>query len=82
MLAEKLPRNFIIPELSIKALDLMYYSDMVISGGGTITGESALMNVPTVSIFTGQKLFAFFSWKGRTVSCSITRIPVRSMVLH
>ena len=55
MLAKKLPRNFIIPELPIKALDLMYYSDMVISGGGTMNRESALMNVPTVSIFTGQK---------------------------
>jgi uncharacterized protein len=36
-------------------LNLIYHSDLVISGGGTMNREAAVMNVPVYSIFKGEK---------------------------
>lgn len=40
---------------AVDGLQLIWHSDMVISGGGTMNRESALLGVPTYSIFTGKK---------------------------
>jgi predicted glycosyltransferase len=39
----------------VDGLQLIWHSDIVISGGGTMNRESSLLGVPTYSIFTGRK---------------------------
>lgn len=38
----------------VDGLQLIWHSDIVISGGGTMNREAALLGVPTYSIFTGK----------------------------
>lgn len=40
---------------SVDGLQLLWHSDVVVSGGGTMNREAALLGVPTFSIFTGRK---------------------------
>jgi uncharacterized protein len=47
-------RSIIIPERAINGLDLIWYSDLVISGGGTMIREAASLNVPAYSFFQGR----------------------------
>jgi predicted glycosyltransferase len=46
--------RIIIPEHVIDGLNLMCYSDIVISGGGTMNREAAALGVPVYSIFRGK----------------------------
>jgi len=46
--------KIIIPEHVVNGLDLMWYSDLVISGGGTMNREAAALGVPVYSIFRGE----------------------------
>ncbi len=39
----------------VDGLQLLWNSDLVVSGGGTMNREAALMGVPTYSVFTGQR---------------------------
>jgi hypothetical protein len=41
----------------VDGLQLLWHSDLVLSGGGTMNREAALLGTPTYSIFTGQKPF-------------------------
>lgn len=43
-----------IPDNVIDGLNLIWHSDLVISGGGTMNREAAAMGVPVYSIFRGQ----------------------------
>jgi predicted glycosyltransferase len=45
--------KMIIPEHVVDGLNLIWYSDLVISGGGTMNREAAAMGVPVYSIFRG-----------------------------
>ena len=45
--------RIIIPDHAVNGLDLMWYSDLVISGGGTMNREAAALGVPVYSIFRG-----------------------------
>jgi predicted glycosyltransferase len=47
--------NVRILEKTVDGLQLMWNSDLVVSGGGTMNRESALLGVPTFSIFTGKR---------------------------
>ncbi|MCB2167362.1 MAG: DUF354 domain-containing protein [Deltaproteobacteria bacterium] len=47
-------RKIIIPEKVVNGLDLIWYSDFVISGGGTMNREAAALGVPVYSIFRGK----------------------------
>lgn len=47
--------NWIIPQAPLPGLQLIWHSDIVISGGGTMNREGAALGVPTYSIFTAQK---------------------------
>ena len=40
---------------SVDGLQLIWHSDIVVSGGGTMNRESALLGIPAYSIFTGRK---------------------------
>ena len=43
-----------IPEHVVDGLDLIWFSDLVISGGGTMNREAAALGVPVYSIFRGK----------------------------
>jgi len=45
--------KIIIPDKAIDGLNLIYFSDLVISGGGTMNREAAALGVPVYSIFRG-----------------------------
>ncbi len=47
--------NLILPERAVDARSLVHAADLMIGAGGTMTREAALLGVPTVSIFGGQR---------------------------
>jgi predicted glycosyltransferase len=46
--------KIIVPDFVVNGLDLIWYSDFVISGGGTMNREAAALGVPVYSIFRGK----------------------------
>jgi predicted glycosyltransferase len=44
-----------IPEFALDGLNLLYHSDLVIGGGGTMNREAAVLRVPVASIFKGAQ---------------------------
>ena len=48
-------KNWLIPEKPLPGLQLIWHSDLVVSGGGTMNREGALLGTPTYSIFTARK---------------------------
>jgi uncharacterized protein len=44
----------VIPDHVVDGLNLIWYSDLVISGGGTMNREAAALGVPVYSIFRGK----------------------------
>ena len=61
--------KIIIPESVLNGLDLIWYSDFVISGGGTMNREAAALGVPVYSIFRGKTgaVDKYLSQTGRLV---------------
>lgn len=47
-------RKIVIPSKVVDGLNLIWYSDLVISGGGTMNREAAALGVPVYSIFRGR----------------------------
>ena len=47
-------KRIIIPEHVVDGLNLIWHSDLVISGGGTMNREAAALGVPVYSIFRGK----------------------------
>jgi predicted glycosyltransferase len=47
-------RKIIVPNEVVDGLSLIWYSDLVISGGGTMNREAAALGVPVYSIFRGK----------------------------
>lgn len=45
--------SVVVPDKAIDGLSMMYFSDLVISGGGTMNREAAAIGVPVYSIFKG-----------------------------
>ena len=60
-------RKLIIPEHVVDGLNLIWNSDLVISGGGTMNREAAALGVPVYSIFRGKigAVDRYLSEKGR-----------------
>jgi uncharacterized protein len=46
--------KIVIPAQVVEGLNLIWYSDLVISGGGTMNREAAALEVPVYSIFRGD----------------------------
>lgn len=46
--------RMMIPKNAVDGLNLMWHSDLVISGGGTMNREAAALGVPVYSIFRGN----------------------------
>jgi predicted glycosyltransferase len=58
-LREKHPELFdtgkiVVPKQAVDGLDLIWFSDLVVSGGGTMNREAAALGVPVYSIFRGK----------------------------
>jgi predicted glycosyltransferase len=47
-------RQVTIPDGAVDGVNLIWFSDLVISGGGTMNREAAALNVPVYSVFRGQ----------------------------
>lgn len=47
-------RKIVIPEHVVDGMNLIWFSDLVISGGGTMNREAAALGVPVYSIFRGK----------------------------
>ena len=47
-------RKIIIPDRALDGLNLIWFSDLVVSGGGTMNREAAALGVPVYSIFRGK----------------------------
>lgn len=47
-------KKIILPSNAINGLDLIWFSDLVISGGGTMIREAAALGVPAFSFFKGK----------------------------
>ena len=47
-------KKLIIPDHAVDGLNLIWFSDLVISGGGTMNREAAALGVPVYSIFRGK----------------------------
>ena len=47
-------RRIILPEAALDGLNLVWHSDLVVSGGGTMNREAAALGVPVYSIFRGR----------------------------
>ena len=47
-------RRTIIPEQAVDGLNLLWHSDLVVSGGGTMNREAAALGVPVYSVFRGK----------------------------
>ena len=46
--------KIILPERALDGLNLVWHSDLVVSGGGTMNREAAALGVPVYSIFRGK----------------------------
>ena len=44
----------VIPARAVDGLNLLWHSDLVVSGGGTMNREAAALGVPVYSIFRGK----------------------------
>jgi predicted glycosyltransferase len=44
----------IIPERPLDGLNLVWFSDFMVSGGGTMNREAAALGVPVYSVFRGK----------------------------
>jgi predicted glycosyltransferase len=47
-------RKIVVPENAVDGMNLIWFSDLVISGGGTMNREAAALGVPVYSIFRGK----------------------------
>jgi len=62
-------RQIVIPDRVVDGLNLIWFSDLVISGGGTMNREAAALGVPVYSIFLGKSgaVDRYLSAAGRLV---------------
>ena len=75
--------KILIPQHVEDGLDLIWSSDLVISGGGTMNREAAAMGVPVYSIFRGKigAVDRYLSGCGRLVLLENTEdVPKRVMI--
>jgi predicted glycosyltransferase len=62
-------RKIIIPDEAVDGLNLIWHSDLVVSGGGTMNREAAALGVPVYSIFRGKigAVDRYLSEQGRLI---------------
>jgi predicted glycosyltransferase len=47
-------KKIVVPDHALDGLDLIWFSDLVVSGGGTMNREAASLGVPVYTIFRGK----------------------------
>lgn len=62
-------RKIIVPDHAVDGLNLVWNSDLVVSGGGTMNREAAALGVPVYSIFRGKigAVDHYLAEKGRLI---------------
>ena len=62
-------RKIIVPDEAVDGLNLIWRSDLVVSGGGTMNREAAALGVPVYSIFRGKigAVDKYLAEKGRLI---------------
>jgi uncharacterized protein len=78
-------RRVIIPEHVVDGLNLIWFSDFVVSGGGTMNREAAALGVPVYSIFCGKigAVDRYLSEQGRlTLIESPQDVPSKIKIAH
>lgn len=78
-------RRVIIPERVVDGLNLIWFSDFVVSGGGTMNREAAALGVPVYSIFRGKigAVDRYLSETGRlTLIEDPAEIPAKIKLVH
>jgi hypothetical protein len=75
-------RRIIVPDEALNGLNLMWHSDFVVSGGGTMNREAAALGVPVYSIFRGKigAVDRYLAEKGRLTLIETVE-DVRSKIL-
>jgi len=61
--------KFIVPDRAVDGLNLIWHSDLVISGGGTMNREAAALGIPVYSIFRGKigSVDSYLAQQGRLI---------------
>ena len=74
--------KIIIPDKALNGLDLIWHSDFVVSGGGTMNREAAALGVPVYSIFRGKigAVDRYLAEKGRLILIEAVQ-DVRAKIL-
>jgi len=69
LIDSRFPKKIRFLERAVDGLQLIWNSDVFISGGGTMNREAALLGVPTYSVFTGKKpyLDEYLAQQGKLV---------------
>jgi hypothetical protein len=77
-------RKIIIPEHVVDGLNLIWHSDLVISGGGTMNREAAALGVPVYSIFRGKigAVDRYLSENGRLVLLETVQDVRKKIILN
>jgi predicted glycosyltransferase len=74
-------RKIVLPDGPLDGLNLVWHSDLVVSGGGTMNREAAALGVPVYSIFRGKlgAVDRYLAQEGRLVLLA-TRDEVRAKI--
>jgi predicted glycosyltransferase len=77
-------RKMIIPEHVLDGMNLIWHSDLVVSGGGTMNREAAALGVPVYSIFKGKigAVDQYLSNEGRLVLLEDVADAKKKLVLR
>ena len=80
--SENCSDRLLILEEAVDGLNLIWNSDVVISGGGTMNREAAILGVPVYSIFTGRKgsVDLYLETEGR-IKFVTTKDDVNSIII-
>jgi hypothetical protein len=74
----------IVPGKALNGLNLLWYSDLVVSGGGTMNREAAALGVPVYSIFRGKPaaVDARLQQDGRLILVESTEAAPKKILMH
>lgn len=76
--------KILVPAQAVNGLNLIWHSELVISGGGTMNREAAALGVPVYSIFRGPigAVDRYLSARGRLVLLESTEDVMTKLVLQ
>jgi uncharacterized protein len=77
-------RKIVIPDQVLDGLNVIWYSDLVISGGGTMNREAAALGIPVYSVFRGRigAVDQYLADNGRLVLLQSTQDVMEKVVIE